>query len=252
MRRLWLSLALFLGLAGHLWDGQTRFTIITFSPHVTIKSFDPATNRGLVLTLPDNLEISAVAGRGEWMAGLIAKAGSLQWAADSIADTLGIAYIQVEGAGNWWNNLRWRLHEAEVEWRTVDLQETDLVTEFTTVDKVNALRLSGNWDNQAKTWFSDQQIASSQLGVGIVNSTSVPGLGVNASRVVESMGFKVRSLRTASQEVDQCVIRSRPAMKSAVTVRKLQNVFGCSWEASDEPDLQLILGQAYRSWKLGD
>lgn len=233
------------------WDSQTRFTVIELAMPIRIKSFDPKTNRGLVLTLPADLEIDSVGGRGKWLAGLISKAGTTTWAADSIADYLDIAYQGVEGELPWWDKLAWAKFSQNIIWNEIDLAQTSFLSSDQTPDGLTVLHLTSSWPAKAREWFSDQVIAQEALGVNVVNTTVVPGLGASAARTVESMGFKVRGLTSGSPEVDQCVVTSQKSLKGSPAVRKLLKAFKCSWRVGEEGDLTLELGRRYQIWKIG-
>jgi len=238
--------------AHRTWDGQTRFTIINLRPHLVVKSFDPVSKKGIVINFPDNLEIESVSGRGSWMAGVIGRAGEEKWAADSVANYLGITYTLVSTSRGW-DSFLWSWQSRSVDWSIVEVADTSLLSKSSAPDGLETYHLSSTWDNKAKDWFYDQKIASQLLGVTIVNTTETSGLGANASRVVGSMGFKVRSL-TTSNETPQttCVVRTRLALKNNLATKKLQKSFACKWEVHDDSDIELVLGNLYRSWKMGD
>lgn len=234
------------------WDGRSRFTQIYLTPKLVIKSFDPKSKTGVVLVFPENLEIDSISGRGSWNAGVISKAGNQRWAADSVANYLGISYTGIGNALNWWDQLQWQLWNSKIEWTEINVADTTALQPSTTPDGVMIYQLSRAWDSKANQWFFDQTIESQLLGVVIVNTTTTSGLGASASRVVESMGFKVRSLTSTDQDIKTCILQTKPELKTMLAVRKLQMTFGCSWQKSEQQDLTLILGDQYRSWKTGD
>lgn len=240
------------GFHNRQWDGQSRFTIIYLEPHLVIKSFDPKSLQGVELTFPDDLVIESISGRGSWQAGVIAKAGGAKWAADSVANYLGIAYTGVGNNFGWWDKLQWNWWSRRIDWSKIDTSKTSVLGQFTTPDGVMAHQLSSAWDSKANEWFFDQNIESQLLGIAIVNTTSTPGLGASASRVVETMGFKVRSLATADQEVQKCILQTKSELKTSIAIKKLQKTFDCKWEVGTSQDSILILGDQYRSWKTGD
>ncbi len=240
------------GFINRQWDGQSRFTKIYLSPHLIVQSFDPKSNQGVKLVFPDNLTIESISGRGSWGAGVIAKAGSGKWAADSVANYLGISYTGIAGHFTWWDELQWKLKSRSIDWTEIDVETTSALEKFTTPDGIESYKLSRAWDNKANQWFFDETIESKLLGVVIVNTTDTPGLGASASRVVESMGFKVRNLSSSDDEATKCVLATSEELKSTLAIKKLQKTFGCSWQESTDQDLTLTLGDQYRSWKTGD
>lgn len=203
------------------------------------------------MNFPDNLAIESISGRGSWMANVIGKAGGEKWAADSVANYLGINYTAVDHLG-WFDQLQWSWRGKSIDWSTIDLVDSPILQKQLAPDGVATFHLTTAWDTKAKLWFFDQNIANKSLGVIIVNTTTAPGLGANASRVVESMGFKVRNLTNSPDQVDQCVVRTLLDLKKTLPVQKLIKAFNCKWEVSEESDLTLILGNLYRSWKTGD
>ncbi len=236
---------------GRNWDQQTRFTTISHNSPITIRSFDPNSKSGIILILPDNLEIESVSGRGKWLAGKIALAGNSDWVGDSVADYLGISYVGIESKLSIWDQFMWRKYSREVTWNQVNLGETNFIETAITPDNMQIVRLADGWESKARDWFFDQSIAEESLGVAIVNSSPVPGLGIHAGRVVESMGYKVRDLTNISDEIGKCLVKSLPELQKSRAVLKLMHTFDCEWQKTDDTDLVLILGRVYREWLMG-
>jgi hypothetical protein len=240
------------GFVQRKWDRETRFTVISFTPDVVIKSFDRDAKQGIILRLPKDLQIESILGRGNWRAEVIDEAGDLQWAAESIAEYLGITYTAIEKDLEWWDKLMWTTNAKDIAWREIDLAKTSYVEKKKLPDGMEVLTLSSNWDQKAREWFYDQNIASQALGVELINTTTAAGLGASAARVVESMGFKVRSLSSISEKVEKCLVKSNSELKNNVAVRKLLKTFNCRWETSQTQDVFLVLGTEYLQWKQGD
>lgn len=240
------------GFFNRQWDGKTRFTVITDTSPIQIKSFDPVSKQGIVLTLPDTLEIVSVGGRGTWQAGVVFQAGKKDWAADSIAHTLGISYTGTEFGSGWWDNWQWRKQTSGIDWNEVNLADRGLLDKITTPDGVELFQLTTRTDAALKDWFSDQAIAVESLGVVIVNTTAESGLGADAGRVVESMGLKVRGLTNESTVLKNCIVRGTSALKKSVGGQKLRRVFDCAWEETNDEDLMLLLGTDYVVYKKGE
>lgn len=234
------------------WDGKTRFTVIVPGKLVQIKSFDPDSGQGIVLTLPESLEITATSGRGVWLAGVIFEAGKEDWAADSVANTLGIAYTATDFGSGWWDAWQWQKYSRTVTWKEIDLATSGILEKVVTPDGVEVVRLGSRADDRIRDWFVDQAIAAESLGVVITNTTTTSGLGADAGRVAESMGIKLRELRNDPSEVDVCVLRGSEEMRKSLGGEKLRRVFGCTWEDGSDQDLELVLGTGYQHWKYGD
>lgn len=236
---------------GRQWDGQTRFTVVEVGDELKIDSIDPVSGLGIRLVLPPDLEIESVGGRGKWLAGKISKAGNARWVADSLTDYLGLRYTGIKGRLSLWDQLSWNRLRKKVDLKEIKLQETSYLEKVTTPDNMEVYHLASSWDGKARDWFSDITIAQASLGVAIVNTSPVPGLGIRAGRVVESMGFKVRNLSNEEQEVNRCQVLGQESLRTSVPVRKLIEAFNCEWRDSDELDLVLKLGKQYREYRLG-
>jgi hypothetical protein len=236
---------------GRNWDQHTRFTTISHKIPITVRSFDPNSKTGVVLVLPDNLEIESVSGRGKWLAGKIHQAGKPTWVGDSVADYLGISYVGIDSNLSIWDKIMWEKYSRQISWKEIDLGNTNYLETVITPDNLQITRLADGWDSKARDWFFDQSIAEMSLGVAIVNTSPIPGLGIHAGRVVESVGFKVRDLTNSTEEIDKCLVKSLPELQKSQSVQKLIHTFDCNWQRSEETDLSLILGKQYREWLLG-
>ena len=105
-------------LKGGEWDGRSRFTVISIGDTVKVESIDPAVSGGMRFTLPGNLELETVGGRGKWRAEVLAKLAQKygkKWAADSVANYLGIGYTAEKSELGMVE--KWRGGKSEVEWR---------------------------------------------------------------------------------------------------------------------------------------
>ena len=234
------------------WDGQSRYTLIEIGEEVTLKSYDPITHQGFTIFFPKNLEIETVSGRGFWQIGALNRAGSSKWAADSIADYLGISYNGVGGITNRWDRFQWGRMTRAAIWKEIDLSESNYLELVKTPDNLEVFRLSRTWDTKARELFLDQPVAQEAQGVIIINTVSYPGLGTNAGRVVESLGMATRGIETQEESIERCLVQGSPDLKDTASARKLMKVFHCQWEDSDDTDLHLFLGEEYRTWKWGE
>ncbi len=167
------------------WDGQSRFTLIDIQgPTVRVVSFDPQTRRGLNLSLPPDLQIHSVSGRGQFAVAALAQAGSRSWAAASVANTLGIfAQGEVHDlpvVDRWY----WGWWLSRVDWQNVDLKSTSWIDYSPSVDGVLQGQLSAGWDGQAASWFSSLTIAQEGLKLAVINSTATAGLAAAAAPAI--------------------------------------------------------------------
>lgn len=225
-------------ISGIFGGNKYRSTVVVVGDKVVVKSFDPVTNSGIILRLPDNLEIETVGGRGKWQAGVITKAGTKKWVADSVADYLGISYQGTEG-----------VLPARVKLQEVDLGDTSFVTGEKTVDGVKVMRLNSSWETKVREWFFSSVVANESMTVTVVNTTEVPGLGAHAARVLESAGIKVGMVANKPEEVDKCIVRSKEEQKKSYTVGFMKRAFGCKWEKGEEVILEV--GKEYEKWWMG-
>ncbi len=235
------AIVLVVSYRGRRWEGRERFTVIRLGPPVVVASFDPQTGRGIKIELPDELEIETVGGRGKWRLGVLLKAGEVRWAADSVAEALGVGYEgRAEDLG-WIDRWGWWSRGRNVNWEEVALGKTSLVSWEKGADGVEAGHLTKGWEARADTWFVSQAIAQEQLRVKIVNTTTVAGLGSRVARMVERAGMKVAEVTAGAEEKQKCVV-SGPA--GSVGVRSLVRWLGCGWQPAAEVVVEV--GTDYR------
>lgn len=235
------------------WDGRTRFTVISVGKNVVVESFDPAVGGGTRFSLPSDLEVETVGGRGKWRAGvlykLVKKYGA-KWAADSVSDYLGVGYTAERGGlglvdrWHWW---RWR---QRLEWREVDIVREGLVREVVEVDGQEALVLAENWQQVARKWFLSGRIANENMSVRIINASGIDGAGNNAARMIDVAGIRVNEVETGTTREGGCVFELEPGEKGGVGVAWLASQLGCKLEKGDER--VVILGKDYGKWWRGD
>lgn len=225
-----------------IWDGQTRFTIVEHtSDQIQIRSFDPSSMQGTVVKIPDDLDITSLAGRGTWPAKNIFRAGTAQWASESIINYLGLTYIGFWDSLSIWNKLAWKQYQGKVSWNNVDLTRGGLTTLTKTSDGFTVRHLTPLWFDQTKQLFSSQVITDKRLSLAIVNTTDATGLGSHAADVAESMGFKVDSVTDDPQTIQKCVLEA-PTQDSAI--KALARVFDCDIKPGS---LKMRLGESYKA-----
>lgn len=239
------------------WDFQSRFTVIELKSPVTISSFDPSTKQGVIITVPDNLLVDTVSGRGSFMASVLAKAGQEwgdAWSAESLADYLGITYTGIAGKLSLTDRFLWWFNGRKVSWEKIALAETSLVTELKDPDGIVVLRLAEHWPERAEDWFSSTNLAREKINVNIVNSTDVPGLGAHAARIIENAGVRVVAVSNSQTKFDKCRIESSEAEFKSLTGRWLQSQYKCDEVIkNDKPgEIILTIGSDYKKWRMGD
>lgn len=228
-----------------LWDGQTRFTVVSLGDEIKIKSFDPVTALGAEIVLPSNLVISATEGRGEWLVAKISRAGDEKWVINSLTNTLGLVILENENKMPVIDKILWKWWEKKIVWKKIDVSTLGFLVWEETPDGEKVYRLAGAWDKYVVDSLSSVAIARLGIDVSIVNTTGVAGLGASASRLVESMGYRVMEVSSSDNKIDRCRIYSK------VAVRPLMAVFDCEWKKDGGSGIRLELGEKYRKWRDG-
>lgn len=244
---------LFLGILGlgvwiwktKLWDGQTRFTVVFLGDEIKIKSFDPVTALGAEIVLPSNLVISATEGRGEWLVAKISRAGDEKWVISSLTNTLGLVILENENKMPIMDKILWKWWEKKIVWKKIDVSNLGFLVGEVTPDGEKVYRLAGAWDKYVADSLSSVVIARLGIGISIINTTGVAGLGASASRLVESMGYRVMEVSSSDKKIDRCRVYSKAA------VRLLMTVFDCEWKKDGGSGIRLELGEKYRKWRDG-
>lgn len=230
-------------LGGQAWDGRSRFTVVDLGPPVTVSSFDPATHKGIRLSVPNDLEVDTNFGRGKFPAGSLAAAGSRSWASESLSSYLGIFITGEISQLKWVDRLRWWWTARQVEWKTVDLAELGLVKYKKTADGERVGELAASWEQLAPEWFTSLIISQEKLTVSVVNTTSVAGLAATVARIIEISGMKVIEVSNSSQEKDGCEIIAPLSLKKSVGVQLMRKTYNCQWKEGDK--LTLFLGRDF-------
>lgn len=230
-----------------MWKGRTnvRFTAIDTKGGVTITSFDPISKTGFEMRLPDNLEIPGAGGRGKWPAGKIGQAGERAWAAESVADYLGITYSRTGGGIWWWERMG-------LKWTKLDMGKQGWVEQTQAVDGEVITRLSETWRQAAKEMFSSEAISEQGWQVGVVNATGEVGLGAITADRVESMGVRVSEVKTGSGEEKGCWVEGWGKNKRETVVKIMLGNWNCKWRENGklgERELLLFLGLPLGSGK---
>lgn len=234
------------------WKGQERFTLIKTGVTVSIESFDPVTKKGIKLSLPDNLEVETVNGRGKWLAGALPRLADKygwEWVGESISDFLGIGFTTVDRRMSWWDRWAWWRNQLQIEWHQADLAGPGLTGEETAADGMKVLNLADAWDDQAKTWFGSLGIMNEGIAVAVVNTTDVPGLGSHAARVINSAGMRVVTVGNDSKLIGRCEIEASEGLRASLSLRFLEQYFKCAgttFVSDNRDEITVRLGDDYR------
>lgn len=266
MKSKWFWLILLVVLAGGLtwaglqykqrkWRGRERFTIVELGGDIRISSFDPELKTGVVIEIPRDLEVESVGGRGKWQAGSLVAAGfGKKWAADSLADYLGVGYTGELSSLSKWDQWEWSRWQKQIIWKNVDMVGSGVVSDITAVDGTRFRIVSEKWPQARDDWFLSAVVVNENLNVKIDNTTGIAGLGAHASRFMEAEGMTVRQLVSSNTEVGQCSVETNAADEKTYGVGWLVMNLGCKWREGNEAlgEVTVVLGGDYRKWWLGN
>lgn len=222
------------------WKDNSRLILFDLKP-ATLTSLDPVTKELLAISLPDNLEIESVSGRGFWMLSKLSLAGNAEWIRKSLSWYLGIANLRSEKSLNYWDKLRYYLIRRSVAVKTIKLDETGLVDLEKTTDGIDVFRLNARWDLKSQDWFAATEIVRQGISITIVNTTESVGLGAKAARLIESAGIRVRMLESTTDNISLCKIYASGKAQKLSGFKLIQNTFGCQIEIDDKLDLDIRL-----------
>lgn len=233
------------------WDGRSRFTVVQAGKSVvTVKSFDPVTGRGVEITLPKDLEIETISGRGRYLVQSLTQAGSADWVAQSVGHYLGIFVLGEISHMSVVDQVRFWWAASKMQWQKLDLVKAGLVEYDQTADNLTVGHLSAKWNLASRELFTSLVVAQEELAVKVVNTTSVAGLAAEAARAIESAGISVVEVTADPILIDKCLLTGQAQLEKKVGVQILKRQFDCQWQAGSE--LRLNLGSNYRKSITGD
>lgn len=246
-----------------IWDGKNRFTVVVLQTEennegITILSVDPETKEAVELILPSDMEITTVAGRGKWRIGSVVQLGKKYgqtWAADSIADYLGISYTTIKNNMDIWDKISWWNLTRGIEWQTIDLNGTKMVSQQEAPDGESVSGVTSWWQSRAGDWFFSTNIAKEGLNVEIYNTTGIAGLATRAARILDKAGVKVVKLGDNDVKVEKCVVKTFPAMTFNTGVKWIGRNFNCEIKEDsslDAKQVQIYIGSNYLRWLIGE
>lgn len=217
---------------------------------ISVETFDPKTQLGVRIDLPDELLIDTVEGKGEWKISAVAKLAEKngqKWLAASVANALGTFYQDHTLAA-------WNFLTRDVKWSELDLVESGYVDELKLVDGVRVWKLNGAWEKKAAEVFVSLELASEQIDVEVVNTTGLLGLANQAAYAIANSGIRVLMLSAQESMVTQrcVVVGSRSELKSK-TALYIKKQMGCTTQEDTEDDLRIkvLVGKKYEEWWKG-
>ncbi len=217
-----------------VWKDDSR---LTYYDLLQIRSIDPVTKEAIVINLPQNLEIESTDGRGVWLLGKIAKAGSKKWVLESLRWHFGIADLRDRNDLTLWD--WWSLRKYSP--KSIDLTQTGLVTLEKTSDGLDIYRFSPHWYLQSSDWFASTQIIRQNLVVTVINTTFVTGVGSRVVRSLETIGIKVQTLSTSEDNLKRCRLTYSSKVKRLSGFVLLQNLFNCEVHINESLGLEIKL-----------
>lgn len=245
------TLGLWLGRQYQLrkWMGFERFTVISFSNKVTVESVDPQTLTGIRIVLPDDLDVDTLNGRGTWRAGVLldmANKYGWRWAADSVADYLGVAYTDYEGQMSIWDRYVWNGLVAKSRWKDENMGDVGLTVIVVESDGQKGQRLASAWDQVARDWFISTNLAAEEYSLRILNASTAMGLGAKVARAIERSGIRVISIDTGETRSGlMCEIRGLAASRNSYSVAFVKKILECSFREDKngvDKEIELVLG----------
>jgi hypothetical protein len=243
------------------WGGIERFTVIQTGnggQEIKIRSVDPETKEAVMMTIPSEMEISTVGGRGEWKIKALPRLGEKygkRWVADSIADFLGITYTAVAEDMGIWDRLAWLNLTRQAQWQEVNLEETSWIKTSFYPDGDKVLGLSSVGQKKIGEMFYCSELAKQDLVISIFNTTQEVGLGSRFARAIENTGLKVATVGARAEMVNDCEVATNQEMKENGVVRWLSRTFSCAWRQEadlDKTQVNISIGAGYVKWLSGD
>jgi hypothetical protein len=132
-----------------------------------------------------------------------------------------------------------------------------LILEQTEVDGERVMEISSVWKMKSKDWFGSVNLINSGVGVKVINTTEVAGLGVHAARALESSGIKINNVKSGGElgVVERCVVKGTNNTINSIVTVFVRRVYGCDWqqvETGSDTELELFVGNEYKKWWLGE
>lgn len=239
------------------WHGVERAIVIDRDLN-TIKSFDPSSEMGVEIVLPNSMIIKTMEGRGEWKLEVmveLAKKFGRKWAVDSIGSSLGLYICCDEANMGWVDKMTWGWKTKDVKWDKIALGDTSLTKELIAKDNETEVILGPEWDRWVGQNLYSEIYLHEGLKVTVENSLGVPGMGTLVARVLNNMGLRVVEVKSGEgkgENVDRCVVEVNPKYKKAVTLLMIKDYLNCSvGEKGDDSMVVVKLGRDFEERWLG-
>lgn len=248
-----------------LWQGNARFTLMVTSDPPVLVSYQSDPGDLLTLSFPANTEIAGSFNLGNWSLESLAKLGdmrefrgqvltkSLQYELrvpiDGWMGEGGNILIGAQNGNGLWALLKgmfatrettnltffdqWRLFWevrglSAAQRRPLAAEKIGLAKQARFADGQIGFKLD---KEKIKTLalrdLQDMIVSQENVGVGIVNTTDIAGVGEKAAGVINTMGARVFWVRTQKGNVERCLIKTNSDSSGTLTVRRLAAIFNC-------------------------
>lgn len=233
-----------------IWVGDARVTFVAATSPVTIFSYEES--RELVsITFPKNVEIDGAAGAGEWKLENLYELGktrgtgtdlltkSLQYSLDVPID----GYFEGQFTPGFPGVLSVFVQKSnftffdKVKIAATLVRVTPAGHKARTAEKLGIIAKKRLGDGTLGFEFvpekvkdivvrelADASLVSQNLGVGIVNGTSISRAGEQIANITKAMGSQVLWVRTQEEEVGRCLLRVSALTE---TVDRIAKIFSC-------------------------
>lgn len=264
-----------------VWNFDARFTVVVASKNPTVYSYNPQSQKLLIIPVPQNTQLETAGGYGKWFAGSLWNLGNQEGKKgellkDSIQKSLGIpvdAWINEggealfeEGGSNFvsavvkaisgyksnltfFDRLGLLMSNTSISnRRKIDLETNGVIKNVTLQDGEKGFEVV---PDKAKVVFEvlrDDSIFSEGKRVVIVNSTKRLGLASEVARLVSTLGTRVVAIESNQTSVRGCTVQTEQKNIESYSAKSVAKVLGCSMEEknlSGIADIEIILGEDF-------
>lgn len=250
---------LLLGFFSGRFGQNERFTVAVSGPKIFVLSLLTNGSGATVVYLPASLYISDVAhGYGQYELSKVYQVGELDHRggevfSDTLTKFLGVpvdAYVQ---SNRQFTDLKSYFVSPDFIFGGGSnlslLEKIKIVREmsglrFDKIDEINFKQSAGkvtlpdgssalsidpkDADKLTAEAFTEERVQSEKLRVGVVNDTSVSGLGNSAGRILANVGMTVVSLDSGQSVRKGCTVYTSDLHKQTLTVRRIREIFNCT------------------------
>ena len=268
-----------------VWDVNTRITIVAAGENPTVYSYNPQTQKLLILKIPKNTQLATAYGYGDWMAQSLWDLGkqekmngellrlslqkSLQIPVDAWTNEAGSKLFDGNPLG-WFSSLWEAIFVGKVETNLTFFDRFHVLTSLSKVRSADRYKVELDREgvlvktklqdgaeaytvipDQAKVFFSilrDDLVAGESKKVVIINATSKTGLAGQVANISSTLGARVIGTQSQDEEKGRCKVIGEEKQIGSLTARRLSAVFNCEViekEPLGSADLEIILGEEF-------